>query len=372
MPHNQGALSRLCRADATRQLLHRHRRRARGDRRGRGRRPRLRRGRDRPTRGRHPRDDQRGGSAGGRAQILHRRTPADQILDEFRKADKWGILRFVPAGRMSDERLRAAWVPDFEPDDDPGAWHPQHALYAPLYSADGELLGNMAVDLPPDRRIPTGPDRELLEMFAVQAGVALSNARERERLTERVRLGPDAQGRGRRRHPAGPVRGAAARPSWRWPSACVRVQAWVRCFPNEGRGVEHMAGTPRPLLPDQDIPELRRDLTLPGASLLPIQLRRRRPLVPGAAREPRDAPGGHGLARRRPRASSSRSRRTMSSSATPCSPSPTPGAARRRVRSTPCARSVACWGRSCARRGCSRPSSGSSRSSASSPATAAS
>ena len=33
------------------------------------------------------------------AQILHRRTPAEQILDEFREADKWGILRFVPAGR---------------------------------------------------------------------------------------------------------------------------------------------------------------------------------------------------------------------------------------------------------------------------------
>ena len=35
------------------------------------------------------------------AQILHRRTPAEQILDEFREADRWGILRFVPAGRMS-------------------------------------------------------------------------------------------------------------------------------------------------------------------------------------------------------------------------------------------------------------------------------
>lgn len=205
------------------------------------------------------------------AQILHRRTPAHQILDEFRKADKWGILRFVPAGRMSDERLRAAWVPDFEPDDDPGAWHPQHALYAPLYSADGELLGNMAVDLPPDRRIPTAPDRELLEMFAVQAGVALSNARERERLKERVRLdrmlkavaaADTQQGLSESLH----ISLLAV-------SECLRpIQAWVRCFSLDGRGTEHLAGIPRPLLPDQDVPLLRRDLTRPGASLLPTQL----------------------------------------------------------------------------------------------------
>ena len=44
------------------------------------------------------------------AQILYRRTPAEQILDEFREADKWGILRFVPAGRMSAARLQAAWI----------------------------------------------------------------------------------------------------------------------------------------------------------------------------------------------------------------------------------------------------------------------
>ena len=182
------------------------------------------------------------------AQILHRRTPAEQILDEFRKADKWGILRFVPAGRMSDERLRAAWVPDFEPDDDPGAWHPQHALYAPLYSADGELLGNMAVDLPPGRRIPTAPDRELLEMFAVQAGVALSNARERERLTERARLDRMLKAVAA----AGTQQGLteALATSIASVAECLGpVQVWVRCFPNEGRGIEHMAGTPRPLLP---------------------------------------------------------------------------------------------------------------------------
>jgi signal transduction histidine kinase len=123
-------------------------------------------------------------------QILGRRTPAEQVLDEFRQADQWGILRFVPAGRMSEERRRAAWIPeiDVEPDADDDAWHPEHALYAPLYSATGELLGSMAVDLPPGNRVPSQVDRELLEMFVVQAGLALSHARDRERLTEQVRM----------------------------------------------------------------------------------------------------------------------------------------------------------------------------------------
>ncbi|MEO5665391.1 MAG: GAF domain-containing sensor histidine kinase [Nocardioides sp.] len=124
-----------------------------------------------------------------RAQILGRRTKAVNILDEFRAADHWGILRYVPHGRMDPAHLDNIWTPDIEPSDDPEAWHPEDALYAPLYSATGELLGNMAVDLPPGLRLPSQAERELLEMFVVQAGLALSNAQQRERLARQVHLG---------------------------------------------------------------------------------------------------------------------------------------------------------------------------------------
>jgi signal transduction histidine kinase len=124
-----------------------------------------------------------------RRQILGRRTPAVTILDEYRAADHWGILRYVPHGRMDPAHLNAAWTPDIEPSDDPDAWHPDDALYAPLYSATGELLGNMSVDLPPRLRVPGQSERELLEMFMVQAGLALSNAQQRERLARQVHLG---------------------------------------------------------------------------------------------------------------------------------------------------------------------------------------
>ncbi|PUA79182.1 sensor histidine kinase [Nocardioides currus] len=124
-----------------------------------------------------------------RRQILGRRTSAMNILDEYRAADHWGILRYVPHGRMDPAHLSSVWLPDIHPSDEPDAWHPEDALYAPLYSATGELLGNMAVDLPPDLRIPGQADRELLEMFVVQAGLALSNAQQRERLARQVHFG---------------------------------------------------------------------------------------------------------------------------------------------------------------------------------------
>lgn len=194
------------------------------------------------------------------AQILHRRTPAEQILDEFREADRWGILRFVPAGRMSPERLQAAWIPEVESSEDPGAWHPEHALYAPLYSAAGELLGNMAVDLPHDLRVPDGADRELLEMFAVQAGVALSNARERERLTDRLRLDQmltTVAGSGTQNSLT-----QALGTSVNAVADCLgTVQAWIRTFPTDAQGSHLGIGTPRPFLPEHDLPELRDELT---------------------------------------------------------------------------------------------------------------
>ena len=124
-----------------------------------------------------------------RAQIIGRRTPVASIFSEYANADEWGVLRFIPHGRLPDELEEAAWVPDFEQGDAPDSWHPLDTLYAPLYSATGQLLGNMSVDLPPGNRIPNQEERELLEMFVVQAGLAMYNAQQRERLGDQVRMG---------------------------------------------------------------------------------------------------------------------------------------------------------------------------------------
>ena len=130
-----------------------------------------------------------GGPEELREQLVGRRTRASLILEEFKMADHWGILRFLPHERLPSETAESLWVPDLEISDDPDAWHPLDTLYAPLYSSNGELLGNMSVDLPPDNKIPDQQGRELLEMFVVQAGLALEHAQRREQLSRQVRLG---------------------------------------------------------------------------------------------------------------------------------------------------------------------------------------
>ena len=228
------------------------------------------------------------------AQILNRRTPAEQILDEFREADRWGILRFVPAGRMSQERLQAAWIPEVEVSADPTAWHPEHALYAPLYSAAGELLGNMAVDLPADGKVPNETDRELLEMFAVQAGVALSNARERERLTDRVHLDrmlTTVAGAATQHSLAQALRTAVTAVA----ESLGNVQAWVRTFPPDAQGSQLGVGTPRPFVPEHDLPELRDELMAIDDRPVLIELGVD---DPSSARLPRTAPRLQQLMRR--------------------------------------------------------------------------
>lgn len=179
-----------------------------------------------------------------REQIIGRRTPVSAILNEFAQADEWGVLRYVPHGRLPDEIMGAAWIPDLEPSSEPEAWHPLDALYAPLYSATGELLGNMSVDLPPGNRIPSRRDRELLEMFVVQAGLAMSHAQQRERLAEQVRLGETLQ----RVTAAGRLLGLdltlheAAQAIAEGLSA---AQVWVHCYPDgEAAGTEYAAGYP--------------------------------------------------------------------------------------------------------------------------------
>ncbi len=124
-----------------------------------------------------------------KSQILGVRTPISEIITEFEVADEWGILRFVPHDRMPSEEMRSVWIPDIESTGEADAWDPLDALYAPLFSPTGELLGNMSVDLPPGNKIPNKANREILEMFIVQAGIAMYNAQQRERLADQVRLG---------------------------------------------------------------------------------------------------------------------------------------------------------------------------------------
>jgi len=179
-----------------------------------------------------------------RAQIIGRRTPVASIFNEFAQADEWGVLRFVPHDRMPDALEESAWVPDFEPGASADSWHPLDALYAPLYSATGQLLGNMSVDLPPGNRIPNREERELLEMFVVQAGLAMYNAQQRERLSDQVRMGDMLR--------AVSSAGQLAQLDLSLREAAQAIarhllteHLWIRCFPSGDLGqVEQSAAYP--------------------------------------------------------------------------------------------------------------------------------
>ena len=128
------------------------------------------------------------GSPEAREALLGRVSASDIFDTEFAIADAWGKLRFVPHERLPEGEV-VGWVPDVPVSDDPAAWHPLDALFAPLYSSDGELVGMLSVDLPEDQRRPGPVHRELLEIFATQAGVAIDKARLTDQLlAEKTRL----------------------------------------------------------------------------------------------------------------------------------------------------------------------------------------
>jgi diguanylate cyclase (GGDEF)-like protein/PAS domain S-box-containing protein len=128
------------------------------------------------------------GSPEARAALLGKVSAADLFDAEFAIADEWGKLRFVPHERLPEGEV-VGWVPDVPVSDAPDAWHPLDALFAPLYSSAGELVGMLSVDLPEDQRRPGPIHRELLEIFATQAGLAIDRARlTDELLAEKARL----------------------------------------------------------------------------------------------------------------------------------------------------------------------------------------
>ncbi|GGZ10390.1 sensor domain-containing diguanylate cyclase [Streptomyces nitrosporeus] len=95
--------------------------------------------------------------------------------------EAWDELRFIPHTEgwvLLDDDV-PQWhtegpEPRFEDE-----WHPLDRLYAPMYASGGglDLLGVLSVDRPRNGRRPGAWGREALQMYASQAGIAISNAR---------------------------------------------------------------------------------------------------------------------------------------------------------------------------------------------------
>lgn len=106
---------------------------------------------------------------------------AAEFEEALVNAVPWGSLIYVPPGSLVEAAFTwtdaAAYENSPVPDD---AWHPDAALIAPVRDESGHLVAALSVDMPPHGRTPSTQLRELLAIFALQAGVAITAASARQ------------------------------------------------------------------------------------------------------------------------------------------------------------------------------------------------
>ncbi|MDX2530477.1 diguanylate cyclase CdgB [Streptomyces europaeiscabiei] len=101
--------------------------------------------------------------------------------------DAWGDLRFIPhtEGWVLDDDDVPQWYTEGPSPRSDGEWHPSDRLFAPIYvrhvqgsdQSSDELIGVLSVDRPRSGRRPGPLQREALQTYAFQAGIAVSTAR---------------------------------------------------------------------------------------------------------------------------------------------------------------------------------------------------
>jgi diguanylate cyclase (GGDEF)-like protein/PAS domain S-box-containing protein len=106
--------------------------------------------------------------------------PPSLLVRELDLSQAWGRLRFSPHGTVP--RNEFEYIPDLPIPTDPNGWHPEDGLFMPLYSSSAEVIGIVSVDQPSNGLLPDPAQQQILEMLAVQAEIAINNARLNQRL----------------------------------------------------------------------------------------------------------------------------------------------------------------------------------------------
>lgn len=116
----------------------------------------------------------------------------EALLGQVRQVSDWEPLldqRFllrgaylVPEGEFDwDAHGGMAFTPDLPATDDPQAWHPSDALFAPMRGSDGRLLGILSVDEPISGRKPSGDEIDVLVAVSEHAAAAVEAAQDAAR-----------------------------------------------------------------------------------------------------------------------------------------------------------------------------------------------
>ena len=124
-----------------------------------------------------------------REALLGTQAPMQAVRDMLEACEPWGELRFLDHRKNGEVgRDIPEWIPPILPSDDPGAWHPEDSLFAPLCAPDGTLIGVLSVDMPDGGRLPDQPQRQLLEQFAAHAALAIEHSRVHTQMTHSEQL----------------------------------------------------------------------------------------------------------------------------------------------------------------------------------------
>ncbi|HEX2105207.1 MAG TPA: HD domain-containing phosphohydrolase [Solirubrobacteraceae bacterium] len=84
---------------------------------------------------------------------------------------------FIPHDEYDwDRHAPVSYVPPGGAPAEPGDWHPEDALFVPLRSSTGRLLGIVSVDEPVDGRRPSDAQLEVLSAVAGHAALAIEHA----------------------------------------------------------------------------------------------------------------------------------------------------------------------------------------------------
>ncbi|MGZ4352303.1 MAG: PAS domain S-box protein, partial [Gaiellaceae bacterium] len=119
------------------------------------------------------------GSDGARETLLGQVTPPADWEPLFHERFLLRGAYFIPAGELDwDELGGNTYTPDITVSDDPNAWHPDDALFAPMRGPDGKLLGILSVDEPISGRKPSGDEIDVLVAVSEHAALAVQAAQE--------------------------------------------------------------------------------------------------------------------------------------------------------------------------------------------------
>ena len=129
-----------------------------------------------------------------------------------------------------------------------GSSRTNDTLFAPFFTASGDLAGTLNVDRPLNGQRPGPLQRVVLEVFAGQAGVVLAAAQERTRLAERVRLAQAVQAVARVSNEVLEPEVVVAAVAEPVAKGLGCSQLWIRTFGDDLRE-DHFATYPHPATP---------------------------------------------------------------------------------------------------------------------------